>query len=403
MKKICTLLALLLVLLPASALAADDTEATPTPESTATASAEPQATGVDDAAPTDSQDTQDSAQTGEDGEDDTGDEDSYSAVSLSIDNTNVYSGMGKAYKDGYAPIVSKGVATVVLPLIADSDIQDSAVTVTPGLGDTSSSPFVYKNYEKTVKIQDNAVNNSAATVPSYLVSFSFALADGRINGVYPVTIDVSGQDTDGNAIKKSFTCYVTITDGKNPQTEESIQEETEKPESQPKIIVSGYSINPSSVEAGNEFTATVTLKNTNEKKYVKNMLITISCDSTDFTLLNDSNEIYIKKLGKGATQEIEIKYGTDLNTPEQTYNITLTMEYDNSDATTLNSTGTVPVDVTQPLRVELETPKIESEVNAGDTMPLSFQVMNLGRSAVYNVRVELEAAGFDPIRHSVYR
>jgi hypothetical protein len=54
------------------------------------------------------------------------------------------------------------------------------------------------------------------------------------------------------------------------------------------------------------------------------------------------------------------------------------------------------VEVVQPLRVEMEVPQVEEQVNAGDTMPLTFQVMNFSRGAIYNVRVELSAPGLIP-------
>lgn len=371
----------LLTLLPITAFAEGETEATPTPTPTATEEA-PETTST----PTSTQD---------DTQDDSQQEPVPPGISLSIDNDNIYNGMDKAYKDGYMPAVKNGVATVILPLVASGEIKDNTITVTPGLGDTMSSPFVYKNYQKAVTMQENVVNGGASTVLSYLVCFNFTLASDRVNGVYPITIDVQAQDANGNAVTKSFTSYVTITDGKDPNAQPT-PEPTKKPESQPKIIVNGYSISPSPVEAGSDFTATVTLKNTNERKSVKNMTVTISCDCPNFSLLNESNVFYIDKIKKGETTDVEIKYATDLNTPAQTYNITLTMEYDNYDAMTLCSTGTVPVVVTQPLRVEMTAPTIEDQVNAGDTMPLSFHVMNLGRSAVYNVRVELSAPGLIP-------
>ncbi len=388
MKKLSLLLAvILLTWLPVTALAEGETSPTP--------SATPQESLADTPEESPILTEEDiSSATLQDAQTDTPGESLSPAVSLSIDNENVYDGMDKAYKDGYSPIVQNGVATVIVPLIANGELKENSITVTPGLGETSSSPFVYKNYQKTVTLQNNAVNGSASTVPSYLVSFSFSLSAERINGVYPVTIDVQTKDINDNTIQQAFTSYVTITDGKDANAEPT--EPTERPESQPKIIVSSYSINPSPVEAGSEFAATITLKNTNEKKSVQNMTVTISCDSPNFSLLNDSNVIYINKLSKGKTTDIEVKYNTDLNTPEQTYNITLTLAYDNSDAATLNSTGTVPVVVAQPLRVEMTAPTIEAQVNAGDTMPLSFQVMNMGRSAVYNVRVELAAPGLIP-------
>jgi CARDB. len=312
-----------------------------------------------------------------------------SALSFSIDNANIYVGMDKAYKDGYTPTVAGGVAKVVLPLIASGTVLDNTITVTPGLGEPSSSPFVYRNYQKTVSLQNNTINGGVATQPSYLVVFDLTLASGRINGVYPVAIDVQATDADGAPVSKLFTCYVTITDGRNANT-------TETPQSQPKIIISGYSVSPSPAEAGSELTVFITLQNTSEKRSVKNMTVTVSCDSPNFLLLGGSNIIYIDKLGKGETTEIEVRYRTDLETPAGRYNISLAMEYENSDAETLSSSGSATVEVTQPLRVEMKTPEIEPEVNAGDTMPLSFQVMNLGRGTIYNVRIELSAPGLIP-------
>lgn len=315
-------------------------------------------------------------------------------VMFSIDNTNVYDGMSKPYKDGYTPAVKDGTATIVLPLLASGTLKDDTITATPGLGEPSSSPFKYSNYQKTVLRADNAVAGGR-TVSGYLVRFDLPLALGRFNGVYPVTVDVAAQTTDGTPVQQTFTAYVTVTDGKDPNAAQPTPK-PETPSSQPKIIVSGFSVNPASVTAGEGFTATITLENTSEKKTVQNMAVTVTCDCPNFSFLGDSNTIYVGKLAKGDTTQLTLRYNTDLKTPAGRYNISLAMEYDNSDAMTLSSTGTVPVMVVQPLRVELEAPTIPEQANAGDTMPLSFQVMNMGRGPVYNVRVTLEAAGLIP-------
>lgn len=305
-----------------------------------------------------------------------------STVTLSIDSANVYAGMDKAYKDGYTPVVANGTVTIVLPLVASGSLAGNVITATPNLGDTMSSPFVFANYQKTVTLEGNA----------YLVRFDLPLASGRTNGAYPVSIDVQATAADGSPVMQTFTVHVTITDGKPAPT----QPRPEKQKPQPKIIVSGYQINPSSVTAGEEFTATITLLNTSEKQGVQNMAVTVSCDSPSLALQNESSTFYLGKLAKGKTVDIELKYKTDLETLPARYNIMLAMDYDNSEAMTLSSSGTVPVAITQPVRMQIELPKIPTDVNAGDTLPLSFQVMNLSRSAVYNVRVTLDAAGLIP-------
>ena len=106
-----------------------------------------------------------------------------SVTSLMVDNVHVFDGMDKAYKDGYLPTVKDGKATIVLPLISSGEIKDNTISVTPDLGDTASSPFVYGNYQRTISRQDNPVVGGAK-VSSFLVRFDFSLVSSRYNGVY---------------------------------------------------------------------------------------------------------------------------------------------------------------------------------------------------------------------------
>ena len=278
-------------------------------------------------------------------------------------------------------------------LLQVSEMKNNIITASPGLGDTAASPFVFKNYQKTVKLNSNVVSGGASVV-TYLVRFDLSLDPGRTNGVYPVTMDIQGTGPDGAPVQQTFTSYVTITDGKKPiSTQEPV---VEKPTSEPKLIISAYSVNPSPVTAGKEFTATVSFKNTSSTKAIQNATVTVACESTNISLQNASDTFFIKNLGKGKTTDINFKYKTDLDTPAKPIKITFAMSYDNAQATALTSTGTISVDVKQPLRVQMKVPQIEENVSAGDTLPLSFQVMNMGRSKIYNVRFELNAPGLIP-------
>lgn len=382
MKKLSiTLLALLLIiLLPVAALAEETAQPTATPPTEAQPTTTPPATTPPVTTPPAEPDPTPTPPAG--------------VTNFEIDNIHIFEGMDRAYHDGYKPTVKDGKATVVLPLLSNGRILGNVIKVTPGLGDPSSSPFVYSNYQTTVSRQQNPVAGGG-TVPSFLIRFDFPLASGRNNGVYPVTIDVQAQAADGSPVQQTFTIYITITDGKNPNATAPVPG-PETPTSEPKVIVSNYEINPSPVLAGGEFTAKITLKNTSETKSVQNMTVTASCDSPGLLLKNSSNTFYISKLGKEAETSIELTYKAGLETVPQLYNIMLTIQYDNSKATVLSSSGTVPVMIGQPLRVEMEAPQIPKAVNAGDTLPLAIQVMNMGRSKVLNVRYELSAPGLLP-------
>ncbi|WP_062106743.1 COG1361 family protein [Bacillus niameyensis] len=312
---------------------------------------------------------------------------------LAIDDKHVYEGMDKAYQNGYSPQVKNGIATIVLPLITKDTIKENTITVTPNLGDPASSPFTFKNYQKKVSLKKNKVNKGAATISSYLIRFDLALSSARMNGVYPVEIQIEAEAETGNQIQQSFTSYITITDGKNPNIEEPPPVE-EKPAPQPKVVISSVDTPP--ITAGESFTLNVTLKNTSETQNIQNMTVTATVDSPHFLLQNNSDTSYIANLGKGQTTDLSLTYKTDLETPAQQYNLAFSIAYENSEATAFTSTGTVPVSVSQPLRVAIEGPQVAEQVNAGDTIPLSMQVMNLGRSMIYNVRFIINGPGLIP-------
>lgn len=310
-------------------------------------------------------------------------------VTIEIDTENVYPGMDSAYKNGYVPSVANDTATIVLPLISSGAFINDELTVTPNLGTTANSPFVYENYKKTFSLEEYDISDTK--VSAWLVRFDLPLTDGRYDGVYPVTFSAEGRTTVGSIITQMFTVYVTITDGIDPNY---VPEVT--PDPQPKLIIDSYSLNPSAINSGDEFELTVTLKNTSDTYSIYNMTITARCDSLNFTSLNESDVIYISKLKSGETADISLKYKTDVSTSAGKYNITLDFAYENYNAQMYTSSGAITVKVDQPLKLELTMPQISDTATAGETIPMSFQVLNLSRGTAYNVRCEISGLGLFP-------
>ena len=396
------------------------------------------------------------------------------AVAVCIDNQNVYEGMESAYNKGYQPVCENGKVTLVLPLMCSGKMKQDKITASVDLGDTKDSPFVFRNYEKDFLCKPEYINGTEETKEIYLVSFTFDLSGSRINGIYPVIINASGEDENGNEIQKAFKNYVTITDGidkkeksqNDDKTVEGSQETAaevnsndkdveivngndgtvgditaendalngentendddmdgslddttkaaepwdaaglsepaaggedgaseETPESAPVILVEKSVVSTGTAKAGEDFDVTVTLKNTSKTKSVQNMVASITVPSADFELKNNSNTIFIDKLGAEKTTDLSLTFHVGKSTVDGNYPIEVALSYDDSKANTLSSAGTFVVTVEQPLNVKLIMPAIAADLTAGDTVPLSFQVMNLGRSTVYNVRCDVTGDG----------
>lgn len=337
---------------------------------------------------------------------------------LSIDNTNLYSGMDKPYSSGYMPTVANNTAHLILPVVSSQELQGNSLNMTVDLGDPQDSPFVFQNYDQTVTLVEHTVNDGTQKVNAYLIELSLPLIESRVNGRYPVTINLQGQ-TKGNSstISQAFTLYVTIPDGldpnasqgnnadpqtDNPDTGSGIPTDNtagggeDEPAPQPKAMVSSYTVNPSPVVAGKEFDLSVTLLNTSDSQSMNNVKVTINGETSDVIPMGETNSFYFKKIGKKDAKVINTKMMVQQSAEPKPQKLTLHIEYEGAKATAYTSDESIIIQVKQPMRVEYDAPEIPKEVNAGDTMSISLNVMNMGRGTVYNVRAELEAPGLVP-------
>lgn len=320
---------------------------------------------------------------------------------LSIENNNLFPGMDKPYSSGYMPTVAGGTAALVLPLVSQQELQGNSVNMTVNLGDPASSPFVFQNYDKTIPLANHAVNNGTGNVKAYLIDLNLPLAGGRVNGRYPVTINVQGQIKGGAQFSQAFTLYVTITDGIDPNatpepepTPEPPAEEQPKP--QPRAMIASYSVTPSPVLAGQVFDLSVTLQNTNDSQSINNMKVTVSGETADVIPMGDTNSFYFKKVSPKETVTLNTKMMVQQTAEAKPQKILLHIEYEGYKAAAFTADEAITIQVKQPMRLEFDEPDIPKEVNAGDTLSVSLNVMNMGKGKVYNVRAEINAPGLVP-------
>lgn len=314
-----------------------------------------------------------------------------SAVRLTIDNQNRYEGMEKSYSEGYMPQVKDGGVYLVVPIQANAALQDCCMQVSLNLGDVQNTPFVVKNYERTVYAQQAAVNGGSQTVESYVADFYLDLKADRYNGSYPVTVNVRAADEAGNEIVQEFTVYVTITDGKM-----SKEEEAELPVFAPKVMVQSCQFSKNDILAGDKITAEITLINTSKTEPAKNMVVTAALPAEQFTLTGGSDAVYIDGIPAGKTAKVSYSYQVNAGAPQGQYDLELTMDYADSKGNTCSGSGKVKLSIKQPVQMKFDPLSLEAQVEVGDVVEASVQAMNLGRGRVYNVRAVIEADGLTP-------
>ena len=341
---------------------------------------------------------------------------------LSIDNENVYEKMNKTYDEGYYPIVQNETATLVLPLIASGDILNDQIRVRFDLGDAVSSPFRFDNYDKTVMLQSHPVNNGVNVVDSFLISVDIPLVENWTEGRFLVNVKTAGQWADGSPFLQEFPLYVTLvaeTDSSDilspplspvPQPEEVPQpvpesgnlSKSEPAEEQPvpqaKIMLESFSVNPSFVMTGEEFSILAVFRNTNKKQSLNNVKITVTGETTDVIPAggDDTGSFYFERIASQGAAAIDMKMKAAYNAEAGPHKIKFAIEYEGNKAMAYTTAEEALVQIMQPVRLEFDEPEIPKEVNAGDTILISLNVMNLGLDMVHNVRMTVKAQGLVP-------
>ena len=314
-------------------------------------------------------------------------------TAVEIDTEHVYHGMDRAYEDGYIPGTSGNTMYLVLPLRTNGSIYKNEIKVSLGLGASASAPFEIANYEKIFTLESVVPKDTEEPQDVFLVQFDVALSEKRYNGVYPVTVNISGYDAENNPIDCIYTIYVTITDGRSTEAKQTAPEVAT---AEPVVYISGSRIEPEKAMAGEEFTLTVTLKNSLTTKFVRNMLVKVDTGNLHINLLEDSDIFQIDKIPAGGEAELTIRFGTDSSLPAGKYPLNFTFNYDSSKTLNLSSSGTTLVEIQQPANMELVMPRFADSVTVGETIPVNFQVMNMGRDPMYNVRCVVSGFGFAP-------
>ncbi len=321
------------------------------------------------------------------------------AMTLKIDDANRYDGMEKPYKDGYVPTNANGSVRIVFPILSEGELKGNTLRAALDLGDAQTAPFVFKNYEKDIKLQTVKVNANTKEVSAYVADFTVDLKKKRTNGSYPVILKVTAKDTKGNPMEQEFTTYVTIADGIDPDatTEETVEPVAEElPTFAPKVMVKSYKYSKSEILPGDEVKADIVLLNTSKENTVKNMTVAVTADTESFTLLSQSDSIYIEKIAPQEETTITFSYRVNAKTAAGQYDFDLAMDYADGDGNTYTTTGKAKIMIGQSSEMQFDALNFPAEVVVADVVEANVQAMNLGRSKIYNVRAEIAADGLKP-------
>lgn len=320
-----------------------------------------------------------------------------STVILGIDDANLYDGMTRTYSQGYSPTVANGVATIVLPLVTTGSISGSTIVATPNLGTVGSAPFVFGNYQKTVPLSTQPVNNGTGTATCYYVRFDLTLTSERKNGSYPVVIAIEGTDLSGNTIEQNFTTYVTITDGKTDSGSgdgggSSSGGGSSVSASKPVLIVTACSVAPDTLESGDKMHVDLTVKNVG-RRTAHNIRVNVTSDDPNIALVDEFSAPYLRGLASNKEAEFSFAMQVMPMALGGMHTMTIAIAYENTNNVAFTETAAFRVTVNQPILFSHDKVELPKNITSGESFSLPVNAYNTGLTSIYNVKCTLEVPG----------
>ena len=273
-------------------------------------------------------------------------------------------------------------------------------------------------FEKDWKQYSEKID-SIADGESKSVSFDFTRREGAKRNSYTIPFSVYVQGSDDAIVTDSIFVYAkneTVTPDPAPGDNSQNQGDgavaysgggdggsSSDSGSVPRVIVTGFDTNPAEVHAGSNFTLTIHLKNTSKKTKVQNMLFELEAptEGSDeqstapaFLPTSGSNSIYLDGIKANGTADISIDLNAKADLLQKPYSINLSMKYEDSQATQIDSTSSISIPVKQDPRFEFSEFEISPQsIEVGGEANVMCSLYNLGRIKLYNVKARFEGNG----------
>lgn len=153
--------------------------------------------------------------------------------------------------------------------------------------------------------------------------------------------------------------------------------------------MTGFETNPEVVHAGDSFMLTLHLKNTSTATSVNNMLFEFDAavegkDSEttyeSFLPTAGSNTIFVDKMAKNGTRDIQIEMEARSDLAQKPYAIDVNMSYEDEHVNAYTNKASVSIPVKQEARIDMSQPEVTpSSIDVGSEANVMFSIYNLGR------------------------
>ena len=186
--------------------------------------------------------------------------------------------------------------------------------------------------------------------------------------------------------------YLSLTSPEEKPTEETKEEPTTEDNSTPRFMVTSYELSEKSLSPEKSAMLKVTFKNYSTTKALYNIKFSLTDPSGEILTVGMPTK-YVKSVyaGSSYTWEIELKA---INTATiGRHDLQVSAEYEDKNFGSYSSSDTVRIDVKQSVKLSYSGATLPKKVIQGDTQTVTLELMNTGKSTIYNCTLDFDIEG----------
>ena len=298
------------------------------------------------------------------------------------------------------PVANAGQpVSIVLPIVNMGKTNVTKAVVTPVLStDTATWPFeiTQSGYSQTIEDLPGTNTGMSDMDRRRELTWNLQTRSDVGNGYQKISFNVRYFASDGSSQTTTLDTYI--------QTSGTAGVSADGKASTPRVIVTGFETNPEVVHAGDSFMLTLHLKNTSTATSVNNMIFEFDAavegkDSEttyeSFLPTAGSNTIFVDKMAKNGTRDIQIEMEARSDLAQKPYAINVNMSYEDEHVNAYTNKASVSIPVKQEARIDMSQPEVTpSSIDVGSEANVMFSIYNLGKTKLYNVSVKTDSEFF---------
>ena len=186
--------------------------------------------------------------------------------------------------------------------------------------------------------------------------------------------------------------YLATVPPEEKPTEETKEEPTTEDNSTPRFMVTSYELSEKSLSPEKSAVLKVTFKNHSTTKALYNIKFSLTDPSGDILTVGMPTK-YVKSVYAGGSYVWEIELKAINTAAIGQHDLQITAEYEDKNFSSYSSSDTVRIDVKQSVKLSYSGATLPKKVIQGDTQTVTLELMNTGKSTIYNCTLDFDIEG----------